>query len=329
MPTIRIATRRSRLAIAQAEFVAARLRSAHAAGLHVELVGVTSQGDRDQSPSLADVGGKNSFVGALEDAVLDGRADVAVHSMKDVAVRVPAPFALHTFGPRADVRDAVVVPSDTGPTLTSLAPGARIGTASIRRRALLLTLRRDLSVVPVRGNVDTRLKRLGEGGYDALLLACAGLDRLGLGGRVAQRVDPDVLVPAPGQGALAVEFLAHREDLDAMLRTGIDGEVERCVAAERQATRRLGADCAMPFGAYCRHEGREEREGREEGRLRLTTVAADVDGGRSLRVDVVGDDPIALGDEAAERLQVLGVDELLATTVSPQNTLIDAGFQQS
>lgn len=306
MRRIRIATRRSRLAMTQAEFVASRLKT-HAPGLAVKLVGFTSQGDRDQSPSLAQAGGKSSFVGALEEAVRDGRADVAVHSMKDVAVSVPDGFALHTFGPRADVRDALVLNGSvhaSAATLTGLPSGARVGTASIRRRALLLTLRRDLEVVPVRGNVDTRLKRLDAGGYGALLLACAGLDRLGLSARIGQRVDADILVPAPGQGALAVEFLAEREDVDALIRIGMDSEVERAVAAERQVTRRLGADCAMPFGAYCTVR---------EGELRLTTVAAAVDGTRMLRVELDGDDPVALGDDAAERLRKLGVDDLLAS----------------
>lgn len=300
MRRIRIATRRSRLAMTQAEFVASGLRASEPS-LRVELVGVTSQGDRDQSPSLAQAGGKSSFVGALEEAVRDGRADLAVHSMKDVAVRVPDGFALRTFGPRADVCDALVA-SGSSPTLTALPRGARVGTASIRRRALLLTLRRDLEVVPVRGNVDTRLKHLDAGGCDALLLACAGLDRLGLGDRIGQRVDAEVLVPAPGQGALAVEFPAEREDLDALVRTGVDGEVERAVAAERQVTRRLGADCAMPFGAYCMVRDDE---------LKLTTVAADADGTRMLRVELTGDDPVALGDDAAARLRKLGVGDLL------------------
>ena len=300
MRRIRIATRRSRLAMTQAEFVASRLRASEPS-LRVELLGVTSQGDRDQSPSLAQAGGKSSFVGALEEAVRDGRADLAVHSMKDVAVRVPEGFALHTFGPRADVCDALVA-SGTSPTLTGLPGGARVGTASIRRRALLLTLRRDLEVVPVRGNVDTRLKHLDAGGYDALLLAAAGLDRLGLGDRIGQRVDAEVLVPAPGQGALAVEFLAEREDLDALVRTGVHRAVERAVAAERQVTRRLGADCAMPFGAYCMVRDDE---------LKLTTVAADADATRMLRVELTGYDPVALGDDAAARLRKLGVGDLL------------------
>lgn len=300
MRRIRIATRRSRLAMTQAEFVASRLRAAEPS-LRVELLGVTSQGDRDQSPSLAQAGGKSSFVGALEEAVRDGRADLAVHSMKDVAVRVPDGFALHAFGPRADARDALVV-NGAAASLAALPAGARIGTASIRRRALLLTLRRDLEVVPVRGNVDTRLERLRAGGYDALLLACAGLDRLGLGGRIGQRVDEEVLVPAPGQGALAVEFLAEREDLATLVRTGVDGWVERAVSAERQVTRRLGADCAMPFGAHCVVR---------DGVMKLTTVAAEPDGKRLLRVELIGDDPVALGDDAAARLRKLGVGDLL------------------
>ena len=282
--------------------MAARLRE-FAPDLEVELVGLTTKGDRDLSPSLVAAGGKSSFVSALEDALLEGRADLAVHSMKDVAARVQACFTLHTFGPRADVRDALVVrASGTGGSLGELAHGARVGTSSIRRGALLSALRRDLHVVPVRGNVDTRLKRLDDGGYDALLLACAGLDRLGLSRRISQRIDPDVLVPAPGQGALAVQFLADREDLAELAGSAVSAPVESCVAAERQLTRRLGADCAMPLGAYC---------SKAEDRLRLTATVADPEGTRTLRVELLGDDPAALGDEAAERLAVLGVRELL------------------
>ena len=302
MRKVRIATRRSRLAIVQAEFVAARLRE-FAPDLAVELVRLTTKGDRDLSPSLVAAGGKSSFVSALEDALLEGRADLAVHSMKDVAASVQACFTLHTFGPRADVRDALVAGgSGTGGSLGELAHGARVGTSSIRRGALLSALRRDLRVVPVRGNVDTRLKRLDDDGYDALLLACAGLDRLGLSGRISQRIDPGVLVPAPGQGALAVQFLADRKDLAAMAGNAVDAGVEGCVAAERQLTRRLGADCAMPLGAYCAKAG---------DRLRLTATVADPEGTRVLRVELLGDDPGALGDDAAERLGVLGVRELL------------------
>ena len=299
---VRIATRRSRLAIVQAEFVAARLRE-FGPDLEVELVGLTTKGDQDLSPSLVAAGGKSSFVSALEDALLEGRADLAVHSMKDVAASVQPCFTLHTFGPRADVRDALVVRgSGAGGSLGDLAHGARVGTSSIRRGALLSALRRDLHIVPVRGNVDTRLKRLDDGGYDALLLACAGLDRLGLSGRISQRIDPGVLVPAPGQGALAVQFLADRRDLAEMAGNAVDAHVESCVTAERQLTRRLGADCAMPFGAYC---------SKAEDQLRLTATVADPDGTRVLRVELLGDEPAALGDEAAERLGVLGVRELL------------------
>ena len=293
MARIRIATRRSRLALAQAEFVASRLK---AQGASVELLGVTSAGDRDRSASLA--GGKSSFVGALEEALVDGRADLAVHSMKDVAADVPAHFALQTFGPRADVRDALVGAA----SLAALPTGARVGTASVRRRALLLALRPDLVVEPVRGNVDTRLKRLDAGGCSALLLACAGIDRLGLCERIGQRIDPQILVPAPGQGALAAEFLAERQDLRDLLGSGIDDEVAQGVSAERTLTRQLGGDCAMPLGAHCV---------RENAHWRLTAVVADTDGSRVLRVELVGDDAVALGEEAARRLAALGVGELL------------------
>ena len=288
--------------MAQADFVASRLR-ATVPGIDVELVGITSLGDRDKSPSLAEAGGKNSFVGALEDALDDGRADLAVHSMKDVAVRVPERFAVHTFGPRADVRDALVVDGSAA-DLTVLPKGARVGTASARRRALLLALRRDLEIVPVRGNVDTRLKRLEEDDYAALLLACAGLDRLGYGERIGQRIDPDVLVPAPGQGALAVERLAGRDDLDALLRTGVVADVENCVAAGTAGDAALSAPTARCRSAPTACARR--RPSASDGGSRRTQTAR-----RRCAWSVVGDEPRALGDDAAKRLSVLGVGELL------------------
>ncbi len=298
---IRIATRRSRLALAQASLVADRLRQIQPR-LAVELVEVTTRGDIDRSASLAAVGGKGAFIEALEEALRNGRADIAVHSMKDVPATLPEGFALAAFGPRADVRDALVTRTTKAATLGELKPGARVGTASIRRRALVTSLRRDLDIVPLRGNVDTRLRRLDDGRFDALLLASAGLDRLDLSGRVSQRIAADVLVPAPGQGALAVEFLATRRDISDLAGAGVDAKVERCVLAERQLTRRLGADCSMPIGVYCAVE---------RSTLRLVAAAVDAEGKRRLHVELVGDDPIALGNDAATRLDTLGVRDLL------------------
>ena len=309
LPTLRIATRRSPLALIQANFVAARLRETEP-DLDVELLEVTTRGDIDPSASLAASAGgdgqpgKGVFIDSLRDALLDGRADLAAHSMKDVPIDNPEDLDLRTFGPRADPRDALVASPDSGiQDLFDLAPGARIATVSIRRRAMLKSLLRDIEIVPVRGNVGTRLKRLDEGRYDALLLACAGLDRLRLDDRIAQRLDPETFVPAPGQGALAVEFRADRPDVRDLVARSVAPDVERCVVAERELARAIGADCALPLGAYCA----------TQGVLRLTAVAADADAGRVLRVVLTGDDPVALGGEVAARLEALGARELLGT----------------
>ena len=298
---LRIATRSSPLAMTQARWVARQLQQIDSS-VQVELVTVQTQGDIDRS---APVTGKGVFIDALRDAVAEGRADLAVHSMKDVPVAVPDTLTLSTFGPRADARDAFVVPETSSTrTLIDLPPGGVIGTSSIRRGALLRSLLREIEIKPLRGNVDTRLRRLDEGQCDALLLACAGLDRLGLGHRIAQRIDPDVLVPAPSQGALGVEFVARRQALGDLIRQGVQADVERCVAAERELTRRLGADCAMPLGAHCVRDG---------AALRMTAVAADAEGARTLRVELADHDPLVLGGEVADRLDALGARALLAS----------------
>ena len=307
MPALRIATRRSPLALIQAHFVAARLREKDPT-LDVEILEVATRGDIDQSASLvrtpAQDGkpGKGVFIDSLRDALLDGRADLAAHSMKDVPVAPAEGLALTTFGPRGDPRDALVAsPGSDNRDLHDLVPGAKVATVSIRRRALLKSVLRDVEVVPVRGNVGTRLKRLDEGRYDALLLASAGLDRLGLDGRIAQRLSTDTFVPAPGQGALAVEYPATRSDVRDLLGQAVDPNAERCVVAEREVARAIGADCALPLGVHCVGEGT----------LRLTAFAADDDAERVLRDSLTGDDPLALAREVARRLDALGARELL------------------
>lgn len=307
MPAIRIATRRSPLALIQANFVAARLREIDPT-LEVELLEVATRGDIDQSTSLGRSAerdgkpGKGVFIDSLRDALFDGRADLAAHSMKDVPVALADGLVLTTFGPRADPRDALVAsPGSSIRDLYDLAPGTKAATVSVRRRALLKSVLRDVEVVPVRGNVGTRLKRLDEGRYDALLLASAGLDRLGLDGRIAQRLATETFVPAPGQGALAVEYPATRSDLRDLLGQAVDPNAERCVVAEREVARAIGADCALPLGVHCVGGGT----------LRLTAFAADDDAERVLRVSLTGDDPLALGGEVARRLDALGARELL------------------
>lgn len=307
MPALCIATRRSPLALIQANFVAARLRETDPM-LEVELLEVATRGDIDPSASLvasADRNGKPGkgvFIDSLRDALQDGRADLAAHSMKDVPVAVADGLALTTFGPRADPRDGLVASPGSGiRDLYDLAPGAKVATASIRRRALLKSVLRDVEVVPVRGNVGTRLKRLDEGRYDALLLASAGLGRLGLDGRIAQRLTTETFVPAPGQGALAVEYEAARSDIRDLVGRAVDPNADRCVVAEREVARAIGADCALPLGVHCVGKGT----------LRLSAFAADDDAERVLRVSLTGDDPLALGGDVARRLDALGVRELL------------------
>lgn len=307
MPALRIATRRSPLALIQANFVAAKLRESDPT-LEVELLEVATRGDIDQSASLVRSSdqdgqpGKGVFIDSLRDALLDSRADLAAHSMKDVPLATADGLALTTFGPRADPRDALVPsPGSSIRDLYDLPPGAKVATISIRRRALLKSVLRDVEVVPVRGNVGTRLKRLDEGRCDALLLASAGLDRLGLDGRIAQRLATDTFVPAPGQGALAVEYPITRSDIRDLIGRAVDPLAERCVVAEREVARVIGADCALPLGVHCVGEAT----------LRLTAFAADDDAARVLRVSLTGDDPLALGGEVARRLDALGARELL------------------
>ncbi len=307
MPTLRIATRRSPLALIQANYVADRLRETNPT-LDVELLEVATRGDIDQSASLVRSGdggpGKGVFIDSLRDALLDSRADLATHSMKDVPVTIPDGIELTTFGPRADPRDALVAPADSRiRDLYDLQPGARVATVSIRRQALLKSLLRDIEITPVRGNVGTRLKRLDEGRYDALLLAAAGLERLGIGDRATQRFAPATFVPAPGQGALAVEYLTARPDVRELLSGSVDADTERCVVAERELARAIGADCAMPLGVHCV----------VDGTLCLTAFAADANANRVLRVSMAGAEPVELGNQAAARLEAMGGRELLGS----------------
>jgi len=295
-----IATRESKLALWQANFIAERLLAAHPS-LNIELRGMTTQGDRWLNSPLSEVGGKGLFIKELEEAMLEGSADIAVHSMKDVPAQLPAPFALPVIGYRADVRDALVSPQ--GLSLMTLPAGARVGSSSLRRQAMLLARRDDLVILPVRGNVGTRLAKLDAGDYDALILAAAGLERLGLGERISEHLAVDVCLPAAGQGALGIECLAADTQLLARLEVLNDPEVSDCVRAERTVSATLGADCSAPLGAYARNNG--------EG-IELTAVLCAPDGKRILRAAATGTDPLATGREAASSLLKDGAAELLA-----------------
>jgi hydroxymethylbilane synthase len=299
LQSIRIATRESRLALWQAEFVKAQLIAIHP-DLEVELVGMTTRGDRWLSASLSEVGGKGLFIKELETAMLDGHADIAVHSVKDVPAELPDGFVLAAIGFRDEVRDALV--GNRAATVAELEPGARIGSSSLRRRAQLLARRPDLVVMPVRGNVNTRLDKLDAGEFDALLLAATGLIRLGLGHRIGEWLTVDDSLPAAGQGALGIECPSQRSELLELLAPLNDSTVARCVHAERAVSRSLGADCSMPIAAYAVSLG---------DRITLRALLAAPDGSRVLRCVVSGTEPASLGAAAAAALRQQGADAIL------------------
>jgi len=241
-----IATRESRLAMWQAEHVKALLESR--LGWQVELLGMTTLGDQILDRSLSKVGGKGLFVKELENALLDGRADLAVHSLKDVPMDLPAGFALACVLEREDPRDAFV--SNDFASLDALPQGAVVGTSSLRRLVLLKALRPDLAIEPLRGNLDTRLRKLDEGRYAAIVLAAAGLKRLGLESRIRHAFAPADMLPAAGQGALGIEVRADRADLIAALATLAHQPTWLAVTAERTVSRAMGGSCSMPLAAF-------------------------------------------------------------------------------
>ena len=240
-----IATRESRLALWQAEHVKALLQ---ARGHTVELLGMTTQGDQILDRSLSKVGGKGLFVKELEVALEEGRADIAVHSLKDVPMELPEGFALACVMEREDPRDAFVSPRYAA--LEDLPQGAVVGTSSLRRQVLLQALRPDLKIEPLRGNLDTRLRKLDEGRYDAIVLAAAGLKRLGLGARIRTTFESGSMPPAAGQGALGIEVRSDRQDLIEALAPLAHPPTWLTVAAERAVSRAMGGSCSMPLAAH-------------------------------------------------------------------------------
>jgi hydroxymethylbilane synthase len=278
--------------------VKSQLASAHP-GLQIELVAMTTRGDQWLSAPLSEIGGKGLFIKELETAIADGRADVAVHSMKDVPAELPAGFVLPVIGYRSEVRDVLV---SSVRSVAELPRGARVGSSSLRRQAQLLARRPDLVVAPVRGNVNTRLDKLDAGEYDALLLAGTGLQRLGLADRIREFLSLEDSLPAAGQGALGVECSASRADVIELLRPLNDSVVSRCVRAERAVSRHLGADCSLPIAAYATEVA---------GDLQMRALIASSAGTRVLRCAVSGTDPEALGAQAATELRRKGADEIL------------------
>lgn len=245
-----IATRESRLALWQAEHVQALLQ---AQGHQVSLLGMTTKGDQILDRSLSKVGGKGLFVKELETALEEGRADLAVHSLKDVPMELPPGFALACVMEREDPRDAWV--SNQYASLDALPHGALVGTSSLRRVALLRAIRPDLKIEPLRGNLDTRLRKLDEGLYDGIILAAAGLKRLGLASRIAQVFEPSYMLPAAGQGALGIEIPRSREDVAQALSHLLHMPTFLAVSAERMVSRLMGGSCSMPLAAHATFSG--------------------------------------------------------------------------
>lgn len=280
--TLRIATRASALARWQAERVGARL------GRGVEYVLVTTTGDRDQTSELHAIGGQGVFTKEVQQAVLDGRADIAVHSAKDLRPMTPPGLVLAAIPERADARDALV-----GCTFDALPTGARIGTGSVRRRAQLAAARPDLLFGPLRGNIETRLRKRVENGYDAVVVAVAALERLGLAGEIAEVLEPAVLLPQVGQGALAVETRTDDAATIRRVRAIDDATAHRAVDAERAFLAELGGGCDVPCGALAVLDGNE---------IVLDALLASLDGHVVLRTRVGGDDPADVGVTAARDL---------------------------
>ncbi|MDD0817238.1 hydroxymethylbilane synthase [Curvibacter sp. HBC28] len=294
-----IATRESRLALWQAEHVKARLQ---ALGHPVTLLGMTTKGDQILDRSLSKVGGKGLFVKELEVALEEGRADIAVHSLKDVPMDLPEGFELACVMEREDPRDAFVSPQYA--SLQDLPEGAVVGTSSLRRTVLLRALRPDLRIEPLRGNLDTRLKKLDDGHYAGIVLAAAGLKRLGLGARVRHEFAPDSMLPAAGQGALGIEIRSGRPELRAALAPLADHTSWLTVTAERAVSRTMGGSCSMPLAAHGQWQGDE---------LVLHAAWGEPDSASTALIRASSRRPVAdlasaadLGEEVAELLLAAG-----------------------
>ena len=295
-----IGSRGSQLALWQARWVGARLQALGCAA-RIEIIKTT--GDRVQNVALPAVGGKGLFTKEIEDALLAGQVDLAVHSLKDLPTELPGGLVVAAVPEREDARDALV-----GRRLEQLKAGARVGTGSPRRAAQLRHLRPDLVVEPLRGNVDTRLRKLDQGQHDAILLAYAGLKRLGWSDRVAEVLPPEVMCPAVGQGALGIETRLDGPAREACAQLD-DVAARAAVTAERALLRGLGGGCQVPIGAHARPEG---------GRLRLIAVVASQDGAQLVRDSLEGSDPERLGSDLAHRLLDLGARRILEAAVVRQ-----------
>ncbi len=299
--TIRIATRKSPLAMWQAEYVRDRLMAIHPE-LNVELLGMTTQGDKILDSPLAKIGGKGLFVKELEQQMLDGGADIAVHSMKDVPVAFPGGLHLAVICEREDPRDAFV--SNHFQSLDELPQGAKVGTSSMRRQCQLKALRPDLQILDLRGNVNTRLRKLDEGQYDAIILAAAGLIRLGFETRITQTMSTGISLPAIGQGAVGIECRSNDERINQLIAPLNDSATRTRVLAERAMNNRLEGGCQVPIAGHATLEG---------DALHLRGLVGSADGEKMIRGERLGPqaDAEAMGIELAEELLQNGAAEIL------------------
>ena len=301
-----IASRESMLAMWQAEHIKGRLKALYP-DCEVEILGMTTRGDQILDRTLSKIGGKGLFIKELEQALQDGRADLAVHSIKDVPMELPEGFALAAIGERASPFDAFV--SNQYARLEDMPEGAIVGTSSLRREAQLRAKFPHLTIQPLRGNVQTRLSKLDNGDYDAVILAAAGLQRLGLDGRIREILSPADSLPAAGQGALGIEIAARRTDLADILRPLNHEETAACVTAERALARALGGSCQVPLAAYCVME---------DGLLTLNGLVGHPDG--SVIIEASAQAPAAyadaLGRAVAKRLADDGAEELIAAVLA-------------
>ena len=303
-----IASRESMLAMWQAEHIKGRLKALYP-DCEVEILGMTTRGDQILDRTLSKIGGKGLFIKELEQALQDGRADLAVHSIKDVPMELPEGFALAAIGERASPFDAFV--SNQYARLEDMPEGVIVGTSSLRREAQLRAKFPHLTINPLRGNVQTRLSKLDNGDYDAVILAAAGLQRLGLDGRIREILSPADSLPAAGQGALGIEIAARRTDLADILRPLNHEETAACVTAERALARALGGSCQVPLAAYCVME---------DGLLTLNGLVGHPDG--SVIIEASAQAPAAyadaLGRAVAKRLADDGAEELIAAVLAEQ-----------
>ena len=303
-----IASRESMLAMWQAEHIKGRLKALYP-DCEVEILGMTTRGDQILDRTLSKIGGKGLFIKELEQALQDGRADLAVHSIKDVPMELPEGFALAAIGERASPFDAFV--SNQYARLEDMPAGVIVGTSSLRREAQLRAKFPHLTIKPLRGNVQTRLSKLDNGDYDAVILAAAGLQRLGLDGRIREILSPADSLPAAGQGALGIEIAARRTDLADILRPLNHEETAACVTAERALARALGGSCQVPLAAYCVME---------DGLLTLNGLVGHPDG--SVIIEASAQAPAAyadaLGRAVAKRLADDGAEELIAAVLAEQ-----------